>query len=783
MQWFFACSINSKNYKQMKTIYRIAKTELFTLFYSPVAWLVLTIFSFQVYMEFTDIISQRMEANSLGYGLWNITANLFSNNWHGVFTAMLPNLYLYIPLLTMGLMSREIKSGSIKLLYSSPITNTKIILGKYGAMVVYCFLLVLILLLPALFTSLLVDNFDMSLIFSGLLGMFLLICAYSAIGLFMSCLTSYQVVAAMGTIAVLAILNYVGNIAQSVDFIRDITFWLSITGRADDFIVGLVCSEDVLYFLIVISLFVLFSIIKLNSGLKNYSLLSNASRYLAVLLVAVLLGYVTSRPALKTYYDGSYSKLNTLSVESQKIMEKMDGGLTIRTYVNLLDKNGYSGYPRAKNYDAERFDKYLRFKPEIKMEYVYYYDKVNDPALYKKYPNMTDEEIARKKADISDVDFDLFMPPEEIKKIIDLRPEGNRFVRQLIRDNGKKTWLRIYNDNTKHPSEAEISAALKRLVVESPKVGFLTGHGERSITRNRERDYSSFVINKWYRNSMLNQGFDPSYMKISEDKDIPSDISVVVISDLRKPLKDYEIEKINNYIARGGNMIIMGEPGRQDLINPVLGQFGIKMNEGTVVQKIKDINPDLLVGNITKQTLNLSFRMQRAVSRKRKIAMPGAAALSCVEDKGFKVTPLVVSNAKDSWIELETKDFNEEKTELNPSAGEVEKSLTSAMALTRNVGDKEQRILLFGDSDFISNGELMRSRSKFRAANMDLIPSIFEWMSYGEYPVDTRRPDPIDNVLSVGEEYASVVKMCFMGLIPLLFAFSGAFIWFSRKRS
>ena len=282
---------------------------------------------------------------------------------------------------------------------------------------------------------------------------------------------------------------------------------------------------------------------------------------------------------------------------------------------------------------------------------------------------------------------------------------------------------------------------------------------------------------------MLNQGFDPFNFTISENEEIPSDISVIVIADLRDPLKDYEIEKLNNFIDRGGNMIVTGEPGRQDLINPVLKKLGIKMNKGTIVQKIKDITPNLLVGNITKETINLSFRMEMAIARKRKIAMPGAAALSCVEDKGFKVTPIVVSNAKDSWNELETNDFNDDKTELNTSVGEVEKSFMAALALTRNIGEKEQRILLFGDSDFISNGELMRSRSKFRAANMDLIPSIFDWMSYGEYPIDTRRPDPVDNVLSIGDEYASFVKMCFMGFIPLLLAFSGAFIWFSRKRS
>ena len=37
----------------------------------------------------------------------------------------------------MGLMSREFGSGSIKLLYSSPITNTQIVLGKFLAMMVY----------------------------------------------------------------------------------------------------------------------------------------------------------------------------------------------------------------------------------------------------------------------------------------------------------------------------------------------------------------------------------------------------------------------------------------------------------------------------------------------------------------------------------------------------------------------------------------------------------------------------------------------------------------------
>lgn len=77
-----------------------------------------------------------------------------------------------------------------------------------------------------------------------------MICAYAAIGLFMSTLTSYQVVAAVGTLAVLAVLNYIGNVGQDIPFVRDITYWLSISGRADTFFKGMICSEDLLLLLI-----------------------------------------------------------------------------------------------------------------------------------------------------------------------------------------------------------------------------------------------------------------------------------------------------------------------------------------------------------------------------------------------------------------------------------------------------------------------------------------------------------------------------------------------------
>src|SRR5690606_28962731 len=127
-----------------------------------------------------------------------------------------------------------------------------IILGKFAAMMAYGFLLVAVLLCVMFAGSFSIDNLDYRFVLGGILGLYLLICAYSAIGLFMSSLTSYQVVAAISTLAIFAALKFVGTIGQSVDFVRDITYWISMDGRADNFISGLISSKDVTYFLLII---------------------------------------------------------------------------------------------------------------------------------------------------------------------------------------------------------------------------------------------------------------------------------------------------------------------------------------------------------------------------------------------------------------------------------------------------------------------------------------------------------------------------------------------------
>ena len=82
-----------------------------------------------------------------------------------------------------------------------------------------------------------------------------------------------------------------------------------------------------------------------------------------------------------------------------------------------------------------------------------------------------------------------------------------------------------------------MAVTFKRFTMKLPKVGFLTGHGERSIDSDRAKDYLFFSQLKNFRYSLINQGFDVENVSLAGSSDIPDDIEIVVIADLTKSLE------------------------------------------------------------------------------------------------------------------------------------------------------------------------------------------------------------------------------------------------------
>ena len=312
-------------------------------------------------------------------------------------------------------------------------------------------------------------------------------------------------------------------------------------------------------------------------------------------------------------------------------------------------------------------------------------------------------------------------------------------------------------------------------------MAFLTGHGERSIDGIGERDYYAFSQYKDFRNSLVNQGFESISLSLDSVNKVPENIDILVISDVRTALSPKEQEIIENYIAEGRNLLIAGEPRRQEQMNPLLAPLGLSFMPGILVQESKDFSTDLILANPTMASLNVINRFDKLLAFGNQITMPSAVGIKQTEEKGFKVVPILTTDSTGSWNELETTDFIDDTVCLNPAIGEVEKIYNTVVALSRKVGNKEQKIILTGDADCISNGEFGRRVPTARASNFSLITGGFFWMSDNEVPIDVRRPALPDNKVYVEKTGSKVIKWSFMIVLPLLLAGIGIFLWIRRK--
>ncbi|WKL50134.1 Gldg family protein [Flavobacterium pectinovorum] len=752
----------------MKTIYRIAKTELNTMFYSPVAWVVLVIFSIQSSWKFFDSLERFEKAQKIGQDMHNMSQVIFSG-FSGLFTEMQNYLYLYVPLLTMGLISREINSGSIKLLLSSPIKIKDIVLGKFLAIAAYCLLFMAILGIIGVVAYFSIDNLDVSFVLSGIIGLYLLVCTYAAIGLFMSCLTSYQVVAAISTLVVLAGLNYIGKLWQAVDYVKDVTYFLSISGRANSMIEGLIVSKDVLYFVLVSILFIGISIFKLQTGRDAQTVSKRVLKYTGLVVAILSLGYITSRAPLTFYKDMTRTKDKTLTKASQEIVKKMDGPITITTYVNLLDINYYMGMPYSQNNDIASFDKYSRFLPQIKMDYVYYYDTSTNEALYAQNPGLNDKQLADKMVETQSLKLKKLYSPAEISKIINLKPEQNRVVR-TIEYNGKKTFLRMYDDLFKVPFEKEISASLKRLVTTPVKIVFATGNMERSIEKNGDKNYKTGFNEITFRNSLINQGFDVASVDINA-QNIPEQTNILIIADPKTQLSQGAIDRINKYIDQGKNLMLLTEPETNTALASITDKLGLGFTKQTLVQESETNSPDYLVTEFEKTIDTTVIKLHKSQFT---IPLLGSSGIIATKDAGFKVTPLLKTNSQPVWESPAGISSVSEDVKKQPSA----KALPLVVALTRNINGKSQKIIVAGDADFMGNAELSRQQS----GTFQFVTDVFTWFSNYQFPIDTTRPESTDNLVTVTANQVFISKIIFIALFPLFIILSGAFILIRRNR-
>ncbi|MGI9437951.1 MAG: ABC transporter permease [Geminicoccaceae bacterium] len=222
----------------MNKISAVYRKEMSQYFRSPIAYFVVAVFLIGTGYFFTY--------NIFLTGIATMTET---------FQSMAILLLLVLPAVSMRLFASEYEGGTMELLQTLPIQPWQLVIGKFlGASTIL--LLMTVGSMVDLIPLYLFGHPETSTILSGYLGFVLLGMACLGIGQFFSGLTENQIVAALITVSVLLGFWFVGNLEsfQSSYVLRSLFAYLSFSAHFAQFVLGLVRSEAIMFFAIVIAI-------------------------------------------------------------------------------------------------------------------------------------------------------------------------------------------------------------------------------------------------------------------------------------------------------------------------------------------------------------------------------------------------------------------------------------------------------------------------------------------------------------------------------------------------
>ncbi len=245
----------------MRHVASVAGRELRSLFVSPVAYGVLSLFSMLAGMFFILDLGwfEQVLFQFQQYPGQLADFNLNDGLLHEFYGSISVILLFLIPGITMGVYAAEKTNVTEELLLTSPLTIWDIVLGKFAAGAIFIAVLIGIV---GLFAGMLFIYGDPEVgkTASGLLGLLLTGWTYVAIGGFASAVTRSQIVAFLITLVVLVTLLLLPGIAEfgiagSAPGVSDTLRYLSVQLHFDPLLNGLVDTADLAYFAVMIGSF------------------------------------------------------------------------------------------------------------------------------------------------------------------------------------------------------------------------------------------------------------------------------------------------------------------------------------------------------------------------------------------------------------------------------------------------------------------------------------------------------------------------------------------------
>ncbi len=519
-------------------MFGLVKKELLQFFGSLIAYMILIVFALisGLFLWFFD---GNMNILSGGY------ASLSS------FFDLAPWLYLFlIPAITMRLFSEEIRSGTMELLLTRPVSVLQLVAAKLIAAFVVVFL-TLVLSLVYFFTVYHLGNpvgvMDVAATLGSYLGLLFLALIFLSVGLFTSSLSENQIVDFI--LAVLLSFFLFSGFELVSDLIPNVslsTFLnsIGISSHYESISRGLLDSRDLFYFLTVtvVFLFLTGMALKWKRTLFNVQI-KKVLPYLGVLVFMLILNQFRL-----FRLDFTTEKRYTLSSSSVKVLENMKGNMIAEVY---LEGDMPPGFRRLKTAIEEKLADLQQYG-----KYSIYVRKI-DP--YKEVSARDQKAYFNRLFQEGIVPTDLRIRTEQgiTTKLI--------FPTVVLRFGERSLVLNVLKNDPSLPPEENLNRsvemlefefmnAIRTLVRETPiRVSFLQGHQESDSLHLADIS------------SALSASFEVS--KISCDQLLANSESIKVLLIANPQNKFPERDKLilDQYLMKGGKMIWLIDPVRVSL--------------------------------------------------------------------------------------------------------------------------------------------------------------------------------------------------------------------------
>lgn len=312
-------------------------------------------------------------------------------------------------------------------------------------------------------------------------------------------------------------------------------------------------------------------------------------------------------------------------------------------------------------------------------------------------------------------------------------------------------------------TEQDLSNLLLRLARSSERqVMYLDGHGEAKLDGRANHDLGDF-------GSQLSvKGFKTAPLNLATAQDVPDNVSILVIAGPRVDLLPGETGRIRRWVEKGGNLLWLVNNDSLRGLQPLADELGLTLVSGTVVDP-------RAAGLKLPATFSLAtgYGQHRITENSTLTSVyPYARRITPAEGSKWHFTPLV-EVAPDGWLETgginDDVAFNKDRDIRGP--------IVIGAALERDVGERKQRVVVVGTSQFLSN------QYAGLLGNMDLGVNMVNWLAGDEALITIQPRNRQDLTLELSRAGLTLIGFGFLIVLPLVFLVTGVVIWWRRRKA